>query len=138
DVLHRRVALPAWVAAIVMAAAAVVGLRGLAPVLALGLGTFALAVIVRQYATAIRAQRRSGSVGWLAAPGAVVRSNPRHYGGHVVHVGVVIFALAFAMSSAFSTDREVSLDEGESARLAGYRVTYQGVASSQEGDRDVT
>jgi cytochrome c-type biogenesis protein CcmF len=127
-VLHRRLVGPAWAAAIVMAGAALAGLRGVAPLLALGLGVFALAVIARQYGAAVGAQRRAAAGGgWARALSAVVRGNPRFYGGLVVHAGVVVFALAFTMSSSFSTDREVALAEGESARVAGYEVTYQGL-----------
>jgi cytochrome c-type biogenesis protein CcmF len=137
-VLHRRLVGPAWAAALAMAGAALLGLRGVAPLLSVGLAVFALAVIVRQYSSAVRAQRRSAAVGRARALAAVVGGNPRLYGGLVVHVGVVVFALAFTMSSSFSTDREVALAGGESARMAGYEVTYQGLETSQEGDKDIS
>jgi cytochrome c-type biogenesis protein CcmF len=56
----------------------------------------------------------------------MVAANSRLYGGLVVHVGVVLFALAFTMSSSFSTEREATLREGESTSLRGYTVTYLG------------
>ena len=40
------------------------------------------------------------------------RSNPRLYGGLVVHFGVVLIAVALAASSAYATNREVRLRRG--------------------------
>ncbi|MFP5318202.1 MAG: heme lyase CcmF/NrfE family subunit [Acidimicrobiia bacterium] len=131
DVLHRRLIVPAWAAAVAMFAAAAAGLRGLAPVGALGLGAFALAGIARSFSVGLRARRRSTGEPPGRALVKMVAANSRLYGGLVVHVGVVLFALAFTMSSAFSTEREVALRRGESATVAGYRVTYV-------GDRAVT
>jgi cytochrome c biogenesis factor len=48
-VLHRRLVGPAWVGALAMLAGATAGLRGLAPLGAVGLGAFALAGIARQF-----------------------------------------------------------------------------------------
>lgn len=124
-VLHRRLATPAWTAAVTMAAAALVGLRGLTPLLALGLGTFAVAGVVRQFAVGARAHWRvAGS--WGRAVAAATAANRRLYGGLVVHVGVVIFALAFTMSSAFATGREVRLEPGSSTAVRNYQLTYLG------------
>jgi cytochrome c-type biogenesis protein CcmF len=55
-----------------------------------------------------------------------VRGNPRLYGGLVVHAGVVIIAIALGVSSGYATRREVSLQKGESATVAGYTVKYLG------------
>ncbi len=136
-VLHRRLAAPAWAAALAMLAAALVGLRGIAPVLALGLGVFALAVIARQYVAAVAAQRRAAARSRLGTLVAVTRSNPRFYGGLIVHAGVVVFALAFTMSSSFTVDRELVLREGESGRVGGYEITYRGNRTTTDGDKQV-
>ena len=56
----------------------------------------------------------------------LVAGNRRLYGGLVVHAGVVLFALAFTMSSAFSAEREATLRHSESTSLHGYTITYVG------------
>jgi cytochrome c-type biogenesis protein CcmF len=56
----------------------------------------------------------------------MIRGNPRLYGGLVVHTGIVLIAIALAASSTYATKREVRLARGESAVVAGYRVTYLG------------
>ncbi|HET7721590.1 MAG TPA: cytochrome c-type biogenesis CcmF C-terminal domain-containing protein, partial [Acidimicrobiales bacterium] len=50
EVLRRRLGVPAWAGALTMAACAVLGARGVAQLVAFGLGAFAVAGIVRQYA----------------------------------------------------------------------------------------
>jgi cytochrome c-type biogenesis protein CcmF len=114
ELLHRRLLWPAWTATAVVVACVALGLRGLTPVMAFGLGAFAAAAAVRQLALAARRQ------GWRALAG---RSN----GGMVVHIGVVVVAVAFAAAQSYGHRGEFRLAPGESAVLAGHRVTYLGV-----------
>jgi cytochrome c-type biogenesis protein CcmF len=126
EVLQRRLLVPAWVGAITMLLAAVLGAHGVTDVIAFGLAAFALAGIVRQFAVGIAARRRAHSERRVDVLPRLVRSNPRLYGGLVVHTGIVLIALALAASSTYSTKREVRLARGGSAVVAGYRVTYLG------------
>ena len=113
ELLWARLRWPAWTAAAVLVACVAAGLRGLAPLAAFGLGAFAAAAAVRQLALSARRQ------GWR---GLVGRAN----GGMVVHLGVVVVAVAFAASSAYGSRAEFRLVPGQSARLAGHTVTYLG------------
>jgi cytochrome c-type biogenesis protein CcmF len=126
EVLQRRLLVPAWVGAITMLLAAVLGAHGVTDVIAFGLAAFALAGIVRQFAVGIAARRRAHVERRVDVLPRLVRSNPRLYGGLVVHTGIVLIALALAASSTYSTKREVRLARGASAVVAGYRVTYLG------------
>ncbi len=125
EVLRRRLLVPAWAGAIAMVVAVLLGARELAQVLTFGLAAFALGGIARQFAVGARAH------GVVRA----VRSNPRLYGGLVVHVGVVLIALAVAVSSSYSTRREVRLRDGESATVRGYTVTYLGADRDRSGQK---
>jgi cytochrome c-type biogenesis protein CcmF len=135
DVLRRRLAAPAWVGSAAMVLAVAVGARGLVPVLTFGLAAFALAGVARQIAVAVRGRRRAHGEGWLAASSRTVRSNPRLYGGLVVHVGVVLIAVALAASSSYGSKREVRLARGQSATVAGYRVTFLGAHREATGQK---
>jgi cytochrome c-type biogenesis protein CcmF len=44
----------------------------------------------------------------------------------VVHLGVVLIAVAFAASHAYRAEREVRMTPGRSVEVAGHRVTYLG------------
>jgi cytochrome c-type biogenesis protein CcmF len=126
DVLRQRLLVPAWVGGLTMLAAAALGAHGLTDVVAFGLAAFALAGIVRQFVVGARTRRRASAEGLLRATAGMIRGNPRLYGGLVVHTGIVLIAIALAASSTYATKREVRLARGESAVVAGYRVTYLG------------
>ena len=122
DLLRRRLLWPAWGATAVVVACVAAGLRGLTPLAAFWLGAFAAGVAVRQLVLSGRRQ------GWR---GLVGRAN----GGMVVHLGVVLIAVAFAASHAYGRSREFRLAPGQSARLGGHSVTYLGSATVRHPNR---
>jgi cytochrome c-type biogenesis protein CcmF len=90
---------------------------------AFGLGAFAGTAALRQLALAVRRQGvRRGLVG---------RTN----GGMVVHVGVVLVAVAIAASNGYVEHDELTLEPGESGRFAGHTFTYEGWSERQETER---
>ena len=126
DVLRRRLMFPAWAGGLAMLVAVVLGVRSLTMLLTFGLAAFAIGGIVRQFVIGVRARLTASGE---RAPGALtgmVRGNPRLYGGLVVHLGVVLIAVALAASSGYGAKREVRLRIGQSATVDGYRVTYLG------------
>jgi cytochrome c-type biogenesis protein CcmF len=123
-VVRNRLLVPAWIGGLTMLLAVILGARGLAEILAYGLGAFATAGIVRQFVLGIRGRRRALGEPRALALGRATRSNPRLYGGLVVHFGVVLIAVVLAASSAYGANRDVKLKKGESATVSGYTVTY--------------
>ncbi len=114
ELLRRRLFWPAAVAVGVLVACVAGGVRGLDPLLAFGLGAFAGASALRQLLISARRQ------GWR---GFVGRAN----GGMVVHLGVVIIAVAFAASHSFSHQTQLTLSQGETARFDGHSFSYLGM-----------
>src|SRR5437764_1631 len=110
EVLRKRLFWPAWTATLVVVLCVATGLRGLAPLAAFWLGTFAAGSAVRQLVLSARRQ------GWR---GLLGRAN----GGMIVHIGVVLVAVAFSASHAYGHSREFRLAPGQSARLSGHTVT---------------
>jgi cytochrome c-type biogenesis protein CcmF len=53
----------------------------------------------------------------------------------VVHIGVVVIAVAFAASSSFSESREFRLAPGQSAHLSGHTVTYLGTRTTSHANK---
>jgi cytochrome c-type biogenesis protein CcmF len=131
DVLHRRLLAPAWVAAAVLVICVATGIRGVITLVAFGLGAFAAATAFRQLALSLRAARRQKAPAWRALLG---RTN----GGMIVHVGVVVIAVAFAASSSFSESREFRLTPGQSAHLSGHTVTYLGSRTTSHANKTTT
>lgn len=130
-VLRDRLLVPAIVGVATIALVVLAGGDGIAQVLAFGLGAFCVAGIVRNFAVAIGARRRAEHASVPRAVVQVVRSNPRQWGGLVVHLGVVIVAVAIAASSGYATRRSVQLAAGESESVAGYTITYLGSTESR-------
>jgi cytochrome c-type biogenesis protein CcmF len=78
---------------------------------------------------------RSSAEALPVAAVRTVRSNPRLYGGLLVHVGVVVVAVALATIGGYTTKSEVQLSAGESARVHGHTVTYIGRAVETTGQK---
>jgi len=124
ELLRHRLIWPAWIGVGSMIFAVVVGARGFIPVLAFGLGGFAAGSAGRQIALATRRQ------GWR---GFVGRAN----GGMVVHLGVIIIAMAFAASTSYVRQAEFTLTPGQSAKFAGHTLVYEGQNVKQEAAKIV-
>ena len=115
ELLGRRLLVPVWIAAVVLVLAVLGGARGWAPLLAFGLGGFAGGAALRQIVLAVRRHRWRGLVG---------RTN----GGMIVHLGVVLVAVAFAASQSYVRQAEFSLEAGRTASFAGHEIVYLGSA----------
>jgi len=122
--LRDRLLVPAWIGAITLVVCVLAGARGVAEVFAFALGAFVLASVARSVIVGVRARHRSTREAIPVATYRAVRGNPRLYGGLLVHVGVVIVALALATTSGYTTKREVQLSPGQSVTVRGFTVTY--------------
>src|SRR5690606_2747245 len=118
----QRLFWPAWAGTGAVAVAVLAGADGLAPLVAFGLGGFAAGAAVRQVVLATRRQ------GWR---GLVGRTN----GGMVVHLGVVLVAVALAASGSYDTERELVMAEGDRATVAGHEISYLGASTVEEPNK---
>ena len=99
ELLRKRLFWPAWLGAASVVLAVLVGATGWAPLVAFGLAGFAAGAALRQLALATRRQ------GWR---GFVGRAN----GGMVVHLGVIMIAVALASSNNFTHATRLQLEQG--------------------------
>jgi cytochrome c-type biogenesis protein CcmF len=125
EVLARRLVWPAWAGAIAMTAAVALGTRGAGTVLVFGLGAFAAGSAVRQLVLATRRQ------GWR---GLVGRAN----GGMIVHVGVVVIAVAIAANGHYAHEVEARYQPGQTRTISGHDITYLSTEVVQERNREAT
>ncbi len=124
ETLRRRLLIPAWVGVATVVFAVAVGARGVVPLVVFGLGGFVVGASIRQIVLATRRQ------GWR---GLVGRTN----GGMIVHIGVVVVAVGVVASSAFAHQADFTLEQDQSAHLAGHTVTYLGSTSYVEGNINI-
>jgi cytochrome c-type biogenesis protein CcmF len=122
ELLRERLFWPAWIATATLVLAVALGAHGVAPLIAFFLGGLAGGSAIRQL---VLATRRNG---WR---GLVGRTN----GGMIVHLGVVIIAVAIATSSSYAHQLEVKLAKGESATVAGHTVTFVGTTEELKPNR---
>jgi cytochrome c-type biogenesis protein CcmF len=125
EVLSQRLLWPAWIGALTLFLAVAFGARGLAPISAFGLGGFAGGAALRQV---VLATRRQGIRGFLG------RTN----GGMVVHLGVVVIAVAIAASGSYVHESEARYEPGQTRRVAGHEITYLGTHVVPEKNRVAT
>ncbi len=125
ELLSQRLVWPAWAGAITLFAVVALGARGWAPILAFGLGGFAGGAAVRQVALATRRQ------GWR---GFVGRTN----GGMIVHLGVVVVAVAIAASGSYVHEREARYAPGQTRIVGGHQITYLDTREVLEHNRTAT
>ncbi len=119
ELLSQRLFWPAWGGIVALGAAVLLGATGIEPLLTFGLGGFATGAALRQLVLATRRQ------GWR---GLVGRAN----GGMVVHIGVIIIAVALAASNSYTRSQELSLEKGVPASFGGH--TFELVGFSQIDD----
>jgi cytochrome c-type biogenesis protein CcmF len=122
ELLSERLFWPAVAALVAMIAAIAFGGRGLYPVLTFGLGGFAAGAALRQVILATRRQ------GWR---GFVGRTN----GGMIVHLGVVLIAVAVAGSESYKTDRLYTMLPGDEVEVAGHTFEYLDLGGNQNERR---
>jgi cytochrome c-type biogenesis protein CcmF len=119
ELLRSRLQWSAWAGTLVVVGCVAAGIRGLAALLAFGLGAFAATSALRQLVVSTRMARHRGAPLWS---GLVGRAN----GGMVVHLGVVAIAVALAASLSFGHRGQLRLALGQQTRFAGHTITYLG------------
>jgi cytochrome c-type biogenesis protein CcmF len=119
DLLRNRLFWPAWCGAGVLVIAVLVGATGWAPLTAFFLGGFAAGASLRQLVLATRRQ------GWR---GLVGRAN----GGMIVHLGVIVIAIALAASNSFSHSATLDVNAGQPVEWGGHTFELQQITETQD------
>jgi cytochrome c-type biogenesis protein CcmF len=129
--MRDRLLVPAACGVAVVVVCVAAGVRGLGPLLAFGLGGFAASANVRQLALSSLGSRRRGTGAWR---GFVGRAN----GGMVVHLGVVVIAVALAAATSFGHRSEVTLSAGSRATVDGHTIAFEGISNVRTSAKSAT
>ncbi|HEX5416022.1 MAG TPA: heme lyase CcmF/NrfE family subunit [Chloroflexota bacterium] len=122
--LKRNFALPALLAAIATVILLIGGVRQPAADLALFLCTFVLATSIQEFVWGTRVRMRAGQNA-LAALTNLVRSNRRRYGGYVVHIGMILIAVAITGSQFYQIQQNVTLKPGQATTIGRYQLQLE-------------
>ncbi len=122
--LRDRFALPLIVAVVVAAGALGLGLRDPGSLGTLWLAAFVATVLLDEVVRGARVRGRVRGEDALTAAWRLTTRNRRRYGGYTVHLGVLVMAVAVAISSGLATDVTVTVMPGETARIGAYQVRH--------------
>jgi cytochrome c-type biogenesis protein CcmF len=140
--LKRQFAGPVLAGALTLAALLAAGIRDFYALIALGLAGFVAGTIAQEFHRGVRARRRMHGEPAPLALARLVGRNRRRYGGYLVHVGVLVYFVAFS-GMAFRRETEATLKPGESVELASpfghsYRLTHVGISQYEALNRIVS
>ena len=119
ELLRDRLFWPAWCGVGALAVAVAVGATGWAPLVAYFLAGWAAGAALRQVVLATRRQGRRGLVG---------RAN----GGMIVHLGVILIAVALVSSNAYTRSQTMTLEVGRPESFAGHTFELQAVRLEED------
>jgi len=125
ELLRHRLQWPAWMGVGALVLSVLVGARGFFPLVAFGLAGFAAGAALRQVFLATRRNGLRGLVG---------RTN----GGMIVHLGVILIAVAFAASNSYVRQAEFALVEGDVISFADHELRFIGLEDEVRTDKSIT
>src|SRR3954454_18059957 len=85
---------------------------------------FVLAVIGQEFWRGVGARRVMTQEAPPTALARLVGRNRRRWGGYIVHVGIAVLFLGVAASSAFHSQRDIRLKQGQTTTVGNYKVKY--------------
>jgi cytochrome c-type biogenesis protein CcmF len=97
-----------------------------APV-AVALAFLAFSTIATDYVRALKQRRAQIQESFFKALLQTVRRNQRHYGGMIVHLGIVLMTIGFVGSGLFRAERSVTLSIGDTLEIAGETLRFEAI-----------
>jgi cytochrome c-type biogenesis protein CcmF len=85
---------------------------------------FVVTVVGQEFWRGVGARRVMTREAPPTALARLVGRNRRRWGGYVVHVGIALLFLGVAASSAFHSQRDIRLKQGQTTTVGGYKVKY--------------
>jgi cytochrome c-type biogenesis protein CcmF len=135
--LERQFAIPIVAAAAGAILAVLIGMSGVFVVLTYALAAFVAATVAQEFARGIHARGVLHGEGPALALANLVRRSGRRYGGYVVHLGIVVIAVAVATSQAGMIQVEKTLAPGDSVAVGPYVVRLEALRDVSEPQRDL-
>jgi cytochrome c-type biogenesis protein CcmF len=132
--LRRRFGVASVVGLLGAVSAWLVGMREPMAAVVAGGAIFVLAVLADELARGARSRARQRREALPVATWRLATRNRRRYGGYLVHVGVLVIAVAIAVSQALASEATVTLRPGQDALVAGYQLTYERLVSEPLAD----
>ena len=132
--LKNAVFLPGLMSLAVVVFLLVIGVRKPYALAAFGLCALVASGILLEWTRGTLSRHRRGE-GYVVAFARLIAANRPRYGGYVVHLAVVTFALGVVGTSFYNVQRDVILQPGERTEVGGYQLEYVDTDIVQRSDR---
>ncbi len=135
DSLIRNFRFPLLAALVAAIAGYFLGARAIYSVAGVAACGFVLGALGMEYFRGVRAKGHTLGRNPLLALGPLVWDNKPRYGGYLVHTGIILLAIGVIGSMGYTSSKDVTLTKGQDATIGSYRIVYQGLSSSTEGQK---
>jgi cytochrome c-type biogenesis protein CcmF len=126
--IGRSVWKPGSITLLVPLVLAVSGMRSAAALIGLTLAAFVLFVTLYEFGRGVLVRIRIRQESVFVAFWRSVGRNRRRYGGYIVHLAMVMMALAIIGIEVFQTTTQQSLAVGDSIQFGSYTIRYDSLA----------
>jgi len=140
--LRRQFVVPLSTGAVTLGVLMAAHMSDFYSVVAISLAAFVAGTVIQEFYRGVRARRRMHHEAVPVAFFRLIERNRRRYGGYIVHVGVLIYFVAFT-GMAFKVQREATLKPGDSIELRSpfghtYKFTHVGISQYEALNRIVS
>jgi cytochrome c-type biogenesis protein CcmF len=136
ELLRGKFRWPTVAALVAGAVFAVAGVRAPLAWLTFVLAVFAVGLLAVEFVAPTHARRATTGEPWRLALWRVCRSNPRRFGGYIVHTGILVIAVGVAASATFRREQEWYMAKGAVEPFGRYQVGLDSVSAVHESNRD--
>jgi cytochrome c-type biogenesis protein CcmF len=136
--LARSILRPLLAGLVIAGGLFVLGVHDVYTLIGFGLCVFVAGSTLTEFVQGTLARHRSTGENILRAFVILIGKNRRRYGGYLVHLSVALIAVGIIGSQVYKVEAMASLSEGESMFIGPYRLTYEKLDQSSEGDREAT
>jgi cytochrome c-type biogenesis protein CcmF len=109
------------------------GMRNLYSIMALSLGAFVFATIIREFLKGAGVRGKNAGENFPLSLANLVLKNKRRYGGHIVHFGVVLIFIGIA-GNAFNKQESRQLVAGQEMPIGSYILEMTDYREGNEGN----
>ena len=111
------------------------GATGVMALVSFGVCGFAFVTTMREFIEPAVSRSAKKNESYLKAQWIVIKRMRRRFGGYIVHLGVIMIAVAVTASSSYKQEQEFIMSPSQTVSFSGYDITYVDATSEEEPHR---
>ncbi len=124
-------------AALLVVALLLSGIRHGVSLIILGLGAFAVMVILSEFFSDVQKRKLNNQENFWQATGKVLGTGTRKYTAYLIHFGVILIYLSIIGTTVYKQEKEITLKKGESVSIGRYELVFQSIGELHEARKDI-